>query len=148
MRTTTLFATASLAIGMLLCGSTYAQDEPKTNFITQATSRLVIPEGEEESEFWKMQQQYFDKVISKSKLVLHYSIYRHAWGSEGATIVETMEFANWNDIDAFTQEESKTLVEAAWPDEKARTAFMKKWRSYENPYHHDEIYRVSLSMRK
>ncbi len=67
-----------------------AQDGPKTNFITQATSRLVIPDGEEEEAYWKMQQVFFDKIISKSKLVLHYSIYRHAWGSEGATVVETM----------------------------------------------------------
>lgn len=148
MKYTTLLSAAALSMGLLFCTTGNAQDEPKTNFITQATVRLEIPEGVEESEFWKMQQEYFDKVIAKSKLVLHYSIYRHAWGSEGATAVETMEFANWNDIDTFNKVERKALVEAAWPDESARKAWMKKWRSFENPYHHDEIYSISLSMRK
>ncbi|MCB0770639.1 MAG: hypothetical protein KDC00_09565 [Flavobacteriales bacterium] len=143
-----LFSAAALTVGLLISATTTAQEEPKTNYITQATSRLVVPEGEEESEFWKMQRSYFDNVISKSKLVVHYSIYRHAWGSEGATVVETMEFANWNDIDTFTSEESRALAEAAWPDEKARMAFMEKWRGYTDPYHQDEIYRVSLNMRK
>lgn len=140
------FTTAAVALSMIAVAS--AQEAPKTNFITQATSRLEIPEGEEEDAFWNMQQEYFDKIISKSKLVVHYCIYRHAWGSEGATVVETMEFANWNDIDTFNKVESVALAEAAWPDEKARTAWMKKWRSYEDPHHHDEIYSISLSMRK
>lgn len=138
----------AMAIGLLVCGSSFAQDEVKTNFVTQATARLVIPEGEEEKAFWDMHQEYFKNVISKSKLVVHYSICRHAWGSEGATIVERMEFANWSDIERFTKEESMSLAEAAWPDEKTRKAFFKKWRSYEDPYHHDEIYSISLSMRK
>lgn len=145
MKTTTAFLTLACA---LLLTSTSAQEGMKTNFVTHATSRLTIPDGEEESAYWKMQQEYFDKVISKSKLVVHYSIYRHAWGSEGSTIVETMEFANWSDIDTFTKVEAKALSEAAWPDEKARNAFFTKWRSYEDPYHKDEIYSISLGMRK
>ncbi len=32
--------------------------------------------------------------------------------------------------------------------DRARNAFMKKWCSFEGPYHHDEIYSISLSMRK
>ena len=145
----TATATSTLfAIVLIMCGNPQAQEEMKTNFVTQATSRLVIPAGDEEKSYWKMQQEYYENVISKSKLVVHYSICRHAWGSEGATIVERMEFANWNDIEKFTKEESRSLAAAAWPDEKAREAFFKKWRSYEDPYHHDEIYSISLSMRK
>ena len=125
-----------------------AQDEKKTNFVTQVTTRLVIPDGMNESEFWDMQRELFDKVFNKSELVVHYSIYRHAWGSEGLTIVETMEFANWNDIDTFRTVERRALMEAAWPDEAARKAFVKKWSSFQVPYHKDEIYHISLGMRK
>jgi hypothetical protein len=141
-------ALITTAAVLCLMATTVAQDEPKTNFLTQATVRLVIPEGETESTFWEMQREYFDKVINKSKLVVHYTICRHAWGSEGATAVESIEYANWSDIETFNRTERKTLEEAAWPDEAARKAFMKKWRSFENPYHKDEIYNISLSMRK
>ena len=125
-----------------------AQEEKKTNFVTQVTTRLVIPDGMNESEFWDIQRELFDKVFSKSELVVHYSIYRHAWGSEGLTIVETMEFANWNDIDTFRTVERRALMEAAWPDEAARKAFVKKWSSFLVPHHKDEIYHISLYMRK
>lgn len=97
---------------------------------------------------WKMQQEYYDKVIAKSTLVKHYQIYRHAWGSMGATVVITLEFATWEDIMKFNQEEREKLENAAWPDEAARKAFVKKMDSYEDRFHRDEIYTVSNTMRK
>lgn len=140
----------TLGLALLVASTTgsFAQEEKKTNFVTQVTTRLVIPDGMNESEFWDTQRELFDKVFSKSKLVVHYSIYRHAWGSEGLTIVETMEFANWNDIDTFRTVERRALMEAAWPDEAARKAFVKKWSSFLVPHHKDEIYHISLYMRK
>ena len=142
----------TLLAGMLFVANTAtaqtAPAKPDVNFITQSTSKFTIPEGSTEDDMWKLHQEYFDKVISKSTILKHYSIYRHAWGSTGATIVVTLEFAKWEDIMKFNDEETEALEKAAWPDESARKAFQKKMSSFENPYHHDEIYTISNTMRK
>ena len=156
MKTRTLSVVA-LALGLLATGTsalaqakpaTAAAAKPDVNFITQTTAKIVIPDGGTEDEMWKMQQEYFDKVIAKSTLVKHYQIYRHNWGSTGASVVLTFEFATWADIHTFNDTERDALEKAAWPDETARKAFMKKMSSYEDPYHRDEIYVISNTMRK
>src|SRR6185436_18518058 len=85
-------------------------------------------------------KEYYDKIESKSKLLIGHSVERHAWGSHGATICIINEFATWADIEKFNVEETEELAKAAWPDEKARQAFMDKMDSYLSPYHQDEIY--------
>ena len=125
-----------------------APEKPDVNYITQTTAKIFIPEGGSEDEMWKMQQEYYDKVISKSAAVKHYQIYRHAWGSMGATVVITLEFATWEDIMKFNETEREALEKAAWPDEAARKAFMKKMDSYDHRYHRDEIYDGGNKMRK
>jgi hypothetical protein len=143
----TMLATA-LAIGLMPGTRVMAQDKPDVNFITQTTSRINHPDGTTEDDMWKMQQEYYDKVIAKSTIVKHYQVFRHAWGSVGASLVFTLEFATWEDIEKFNREEREALEKAAWPDETARKAFLKKMDSFEDPYHRDEIYEVRNSMRR
>ncbi len=58
-----------------------------------------------------------------------------------------MEFETWADIDNFEKECTK-LEKEAWPDEAARSAFLKKMASYMDTHHSDEIYTVAPGMRK
>ena len=125
-----------------------AQDKPDVNLITQTISKITVPDGMTEDDMWKMQQEYFDKVLAKSTILKHYTIYRHAWGSLGASVVVNLEFATWADIDAFNAVERDALEKAAWPDEAARKAFLKKMNDFLDPYHRDEIYTISNTMRK
>ena len=160
MSTRTIIAT-SIAALLLATSSASAQTKPllpvaakvtppkpDVNFITQTTAKIVVPDGTTEDDMWALQQEYYDKVIAKSTLVKHYTIYRHAWGSMGASLVITLEFATWEDIEKFNMEEREALEKAAWPDEAGRKAFMKKMDSFEDPYHRDEIYTVRNSMRR
>jgi hypothetical protein len=124
-----------------------AQDQPPAHFVVQTTSKFDLPEGTDRAEVQKTYQEYYDKVISKSQLVKHYAMYIHAWGSLGASYVTSMEFDTWADVDKFS-DEFDALEKAAWPDETARKAFMKKLESYRDPYHRDEIYTVMPTMRK
>ena len=125
-----------------------AQEKPDVNLITQTISKITVPDGMTEDDMWKMQQEYFDKVLAKSTILKHYTIYRHAWGSLGASIVVNLEFATWADIDAFNEGEREALEKAAWPDEAARKAFLKKMNAFLDPYHRDVIYTISNTMRK
>ena len=133
---------------VLSSSTTSAQEKPDVNLITQTISKITVPDGMTEDDMWKMQQEYFDKVLAKSTILKHYTIYRHAWGSLGASIVVNLEFAKWADIDAFNEVEREALEKAAWPDEAARKAFLKKMNAFLDPYHRDEIYTISNTMRK
>ncbi len=140
-----------IALALAIAGGSLratAQDKPDVSYIAQTTSKIVLPDGATEADMWKMQQEYYDKVLAKSALLKHFSIYRHAYGSMGASIVTTLEFAVWEDILKFNEEEREALEKAAWPDEAARTAFLKKLNSFEDPYHRDEIYTIRNSMRR
>jgi hypothetical protein len=139
---------AALLLAFATTTRVAAQEKPDINYITQTTAKIVLPEGTTEDDMWKVQQEYYDKVLSKSTVLLHYNICRHAWGSLGASVVITLEFKTWEDIMKFNETEREALEKAAWPDEAARKAFMKKMDSFEDPYHRDEIYAVRNSMRK
>lgn len=127
---------------------TVAQTEPDFNFITQTTQKINLPDGSTEDDMWNVMQEYYDKVLSKSKILMHYTVYRHAWGSLGASVVTTLEFDTWEDIMKFNETEREELEKAAWPDEAARKAFLKRLDGFEDPHHRDEIYTVRNSMRK
>ncbi len=126
---------------------TRAQGKPENTYITQTTVNFVMPEGTTREDVQKAFQEYFDKVISKSTLIKHYAIYLHAWGSRGGSFVQSMELASWEDIGKLDGE-IEALEKAAWPDENARKAFLKKLAGYSDPHHSDEIYSVMNSMRK
>jgi len=143
---TLLVSTATLALGFTSTMA-QAQDAPPVKYIAQTTSEFVMLDGVTREEVQKTFQEYFDKVISKSTIVKHYTMYIHAWGSLGASYVTTMEFDSWAELDSFRDEFEK-LEKAAWPDETARKAFLKKLGSFSNPHHSDEIYTVMTTMRK
>ena len=120
-----------LCVGLLTTATrAVAQDKPDVNFVTQTTQKIVLPEGTTEDDMWKVMQEYYDKVLSKSVVLKHYTVFRHAWGSLGASLVVTLEFDTWEDIMKFNETEREALEKAAWPDEAARKAFMKRMNSF------------------
>lgn len=148
MKTIKTLALSTLFVA--LCGtsiSVVAQDKPKNDYVTQTTTKFVVPEGGTKADMQATFQEYFDKVISKSTLIKHYSVLLHAWGSLGGSYVTTMEFANWDDIGKLG-DELDALAKVAWPDETVRKAFFKKLESYSDMHHSDEIYTVMKSMQK
>ncbi|MBX2981719.1 MAG: hypothetical protein WBB32_14960 [Flavobacteriales bacterium] len=136
-----------LAAACVASSSAVAQEAPAISYVAQTTVKFVMPEGTTRADVQGAFQEYYDKVIAKSKLVKHFSMYIHAWGSLGGSYVRTMEFEKWEDLDKFG-DEFEALEKAAWPDETARKAFLKKLGSYSDMHHSDEIYTVLNSMRK
>ncbi|MBK9420988.1 MAG: hypothetical protein IPN44_08030 [Flavobacteriales bacterium] len=147
MKKLKILALSTLLAACVTSSTAVAQEAPAYNYVAQTTSKFTIPEGTTRADVQSVFQEYYDKVISKSKLVKHFSIYIHAWGSMGASYVRTMEFEKWDDLDKFS-DELEALEKAAWPDETARKAFLKKMAGYSDPHHSDEIYTVLNSMRK
>lgn len=143
----TLALSTLLVTACMTGNSVVAQDKPDYGYIAQTTYKFIMPEGTTRADVQSAFQEYYDKVISKSKVVKHYSLYLHAWGSVGASCVTTMEFDTWADLGKFG-DEFEALEKEAWPDETARKAFLKKLGSYTDMHHSDEIYTVLNSMRK
>jgi hypothetical protein len=127
----------------LIAGGTALHAQDKTDapqsYVTQTTVRFILPEGGTVKEFYDLYKEYFEKVIAKNPYVKHYSLLRHAWGSVGGSFVVVQEYASWGDIEK-AADAMKKLEEAAWPDENARMAFFKKFSSYQDGHHSDEIY--------
>ncbi len=148
MKTMKTLALSTLLVA--LCGtsiSAVAQDAPKFDYVTQTTTKFVVPEGATRADMQATFQEYYDKVIAKSTLIKHYALLIHAWGSLGGSYVTTTEFANWEDIDK-VGDELDAPANTARPDAPKRTAFLKKLGSYSYHNHSDEIYTVIKSMQK
>ena len=109
-------------------------------FVVETTSRITIPDGKTEEDMEKIVTEMFTNIHAKSKILLGYSIRRHAWGSEGSTVVISWEVATWEDIEKFVGEEMEELSKAAWPDEAIRDAKWDEYNSYLDRHHKDEIY--------
>ncbi|HKO78044.1 MAG TPA: hypothetical protein VJU52_12545 [Flavobacterium sp.] len=89
---------------------------------------------------WKAtEQEYFDKVTSKNDLIIGSEILTHYYTGNSTEVIMVNVYKTWEDIEK-AQTISDDLEKKAWPDEKARTAFFDKQRSYYVPMHSDEIY--------
>lgn len=115
----------------------HAQDPPKPVFITFTTLHRNY---NTDSKDWKAtEQEYFDKVTSKNNLILGSEILTHYYTGNSSEVILVSVYKTWEDIEK-SNDVSEDLIKKAWPDEKARTAFFDKQKSYYMPMHSDEIY--------
>lgn len=137
MRKRTFFSLGMLILTFLLSMDIYAQDPPKPVFITMTTlHRNLDTDGKD----WKAtEQEYFDKITSKNDLIIGSEILTHYYTGNSTEVILVNVYKTWEDIEK-AQAINDDLAKKAWPDEKARTAFFDKHRSYYVPMHSDEIY--------
>ncbi|HSD14574.1 MAG TPA: hypothetical protein VLB74_07990 [Flavobacterium sp.] len=89
---------------------------------------------------WKAtEQEYFDKVTSKNDLIIGFEILSHYYTGNNTEVIIVCIYKTWEDIEK-AHSISEDLEKKAWPDEKTRTAFFDKQKSYYTPFHSDEIY--------
>jgi hypothetical protein len=137
MRNRSLFSLGLLILTFFSSMNIHAQDPPKPVYITITTlHRNLNTDGKD----WKTtEQEFFDKVTSKNELIIGHEILTHYYTENNSEVLMVNVFKTWEDIEksaAITEE----LAKKAWPDEKARTAFLEKQNSYYVPMHSDEIY--------
>lgn len=150
----TLFAAI---IGLLLFGNpAMAQDkkvtksktpetpakpaEPKQRLLTVTTMHRNMDDKSLTMDGWKaIEKEYFNKVIMKNDLILGYEILTHYFTADNTELLLVKVYDSWEAIEKASNKEDE-LIKAAWPDEKARTAFFDKRQRYYAPNHSDEIY--------
>jgi hypothetical protein len=137
MRKRDFFSLGTFILTFLLSVTIYAQDPPKPVYITMTTlHRNYNTDGKD----WKAtEQEYFDKVTSKNPLIIGSEILTHYYTENSSEIILVSVYKTWEDIEK-SNDVSEDLIKKAWPDEKVRTAFFDKQKSYYMPMHSDEIY--------
>lgn len=88
---------------------------------------------------WKaLEKEYLDKVVKKNDLIVGQEVLTHYFTGDNTEILLVTMYRSWGDIEKANDKDDE-LVKAAWPDEKARTAFFEKKDAYYANEHSDEI---------
>lgn len=137
MKKSFFLTTVMLILTLILSTNITAQEDPKPVFITVTTMHRNL---ESDGKDWrKTEQEFFDKVTSKNDLIIGSEILTHYYTANSTEILHISVYKTWEDIEK-SGNITDELIKKAWPDEKVRTAFFDKQRSYYSTLHSDEIY--------
>lgn len=127
-------------ISVLLVNNLKAQDvtsEFEPVYITVRTLHGV--EGSDLKEWKVIEEEYFNKVISKIDILVSHEVLINYIDSDLSEVKIIDVFKKWDDIKKIYNIRDD-LIEKAWPDEDERKSFFEKQNSFYSNYHSDEIY--------
>lgn len=134
------FSILFLAVSFILVENVHSQmdsNEFKPFYITVRT--LHGTEGSDMYEWKSVEEEYFNKVISKIDLIVSHEVLISYFNTKLREIKIIDVFRNWNDI-KIVHEIRDDLIEKAWPKEEERKVFFEKQNSFYSNFHSDEIY--------
>ncbi|MFT4669968.1 MAG: hypothetical protein ACI9M9_001713 [Flavobacteriaceae bacterium] len=142
MKTTNQFFT--LLFTLVLLSSTFsvfAQDAPaRPAYVVSTTLHWNMDYEDFDLDEWEaVEKEYLDKVTMKNEYIMGSSVYMHRYTADNSELMAVASYASWADIDKAADRNAE-LEKAAWPDENARKAFLKKQNAYYSVEHSDEIY--------
>ena len=141
MKTTNYFF---IAIATLLLTTTTisAQDETpeRPMYVTATTMHWNMEKEDFNMKEWiALEKEYLEKVTMKNEHVMGSSYYMHRYTADNRELILVRTFSSWEAIDKAGERDTE-LINEAWPDKEARTAFFENQDSYYAPFHSDEIY--------
>jgi len=138
MKTTIKSLIVSCVLSVWISGAVIAQEKPA--FMTVTTIHWNQDYENFSMDEWKaVEKEYFDKVTMKNEFIMHSSVMMHYFTADNSELVLLNGYSSWENI-MKAGERSAELEKAAWPDEVAREAFLKKQSAYYTHMHSDEIY--------
>lgn len=140
MKTTNRFF-VMIAFMLLLCSTSIsAQDAPTPKYYVVTTLHFNL-DNDSDAKWEDVEKEYLDKVTMKNDYIMGAGFYTHLYTSNSTDVKYVQVFANWEDIEK-ADERNTELAKEAWPDDEARTAFLKTQGSFYTNKHSDEIYSV------
>ena len=142
MKTTNQFFTLVFTLVLLYnIFPTFAQDAPvRPAYIVATTLHWNMDnENYDRAEWEAVEKEYLDKVTMKNEHIMGSHFFIHRYTDDNTELIAVASYASWDDIDK-AAERNAELEKAAWPDENARKAFLKKQNAYYAAEHSDEIY--------
>ncbi len=133
----------ALTSALLLFSTTaFSQDaEAKTAKYYTVTTMHFNMDNNSDAKWEDVEKEYLNKVTMKNEYVMGAGFYTHLYTSNSTDVKYVQVYASWEDIDKAGARNGE-LEKAAWPDETARTAFLKKQGDFYRAKHSDEIYSV------
>lgn len=130
----------ALVMAFLLCISAISMAQEAPQYLTVTTMHWNMEMEDFDMATWKaIEKEYLDKVTKKNDHIMASSFYLHQMTPDNTELIYVRVYGSWADIEKAAQKDTE-LEKAAWPDEKAREAFMKKQQAYYSHNHSDEIY--------
>ena len=127
----------------------YAQNGQDGNVFYVQTFYLGFVDGGSQAEFDSLTSLLTKNVLSKRSKIISQRMMSHLWGSDSRQFVIVREFANIDDLHAFTSESTTELFNAYWDTEEKRDAFGDAYSKYfRGNRHSDEIYQEIPGGRK
>lgn len=125
-------------LSIWISSSLFAQERPA--YLTVTTIHWNMDhEGFSMDEWKAVEKEYFDKVTMKNEYIVSATVLMHYYTADNSELKVVTGYSSWENIQK-AQQRSSELEAAAWPDEAARKAFMKKQSAYYSTMHSDEIY--------
>lgn len=129
-----------LILVFLLPTSIFSQNQEQV-FVKVKTMHWNMNLADFSMQDWKaLELDYFNKITMKNEHILSATVLQHHFTGDSSEILFITVFSSWNDIDLATQR-TEELMEATWPNEDDRKAFLKKQAKFYAKAHSDEIYK-------
>jgi hypothetical protein len=129
-----------LILVLLLPTSIFSQNQEQV-FVKVKTMHWNMNLADFSMQDWKaLELDYFNKITIKNEHILSATVLQHHFTGDSSEILFITVFSSWNDIDLATQR-TEELMEATWPNEDDRKAFLKKQAKFYAKAHSDEIYK-------
>ncbi|MCB0447639.1 MAG: hypothetical protein KDD03_09030 [Gelidibacter sp.] len=139
MKTTKKLLIAIALFALLFTNATLAQDAETPQYYTVTTMHWNM---ENQDTTWvKTEKEYLEKVTKKNQYIMGAGFYLHRWSDDNTELKYVQVFSSWENIDKASTRNGE-LEKEAWPDEKVRTAFLKRQNDFYSVNHSDEIYAV------
>jgi hypothetical protein len=130
---------------LLMSSSVMGQDDKRPEFVIFTTDHWnfdLTADDIASPERWDvLRKEFNEKVQSKNEYLMSSLILNHLYTTDNSEAVFISTYSSWANIE-LAQKRRGELIEAGWPDEAERKAFMDEWDQYYTGVHSDEIYRT------
>lgn len=140
MKTTNQFFMLITFMLLLSYSPISAQEEPQARYYAVTDMHFNL-NNDSDANWLEVEKEYMDKVTNKNEYVLGAGYYTHLYTNNSTDVKYVQVFASWEDMEKANQRNNE-LINEAWPDEAARTAFFQTQSSFYTSKHSDEIYSV------
>jgi len=139
MKTTNRFFKAITALLLLVCVTSFAQENKPPMYVTVTTMYWNLDNDASNEDWAATEKEYLEKVTKKNQHISGASFHSHLITANSSEVIYVQTYPSWEDIDKAGARNSE-LEKEAWPDEAARKAFLDKQAAFYSMDHSDEIF--------
>lgn len=142
MKTTNRFFVLITFLMLLSYSPIFAQDQQQSPRYYEVTTMYFDMDSDTDANWIEVEKEFMDKVTKKNEHIMGAGFYTHLYTNNSTEVKYVQAFASWEAMDKANARNNE-LINEAWPDEAARTAYFNTRNSFYTGKHSDEIYSVT-----